>query len=134
MRKFRSIAAVIIVLAALAWQYLPQLTNPSSRAPATQASPAARQLPHNLPPQVADTLALIRRDGPFPYRRDGVVFHNREGHLPQRPDGYYHEYTVPTPGARTRGARRIVTGGTPPVVFWYTGDHYRSFIRLEGQP
>lgn len=84
-----------------------------------------------LPPEAVATLALIRQGGPFPYRQDGTTFFNREGLLPQKPRGYYREYTVPTPGARNRGARRFVTGGNPPEVFYYTEDHYRSFRRIE---
>jgi len=87
-----------------------------------------------LPAEAIDTLALIQRGGPFPYRKDGTVFQNRERLLPQKTRGYYREYTVPTPGARDRGARRIVTGGNPPEVFYYTDDHYRSFRRVEPQP
>jgi guanyl-specific ribonuclease Sa len=87
-------------------------------------------LPSSLPPAARDTLALIARGGPFPHRQDGVVFGNYEHRLPERPRGYYHEYTVDTPGARTRGTRRIITGGTPPEVYYYTGDHYRSFRRF----
>ncbi|KAA3652594.1 MAG: ribonuclease [Proteobacteria bacterium] len=83
-----------------------------------------------LPPEALATLALIDHGGPFPYRKDGTVFHNRERLLPQKPRGYYREYTVPTPGERTRGARRIVTGGTPPEIYYYTADHYRSFRRI----
>jgi ribonuclease T1 len=78
------------------------------------------------------TLSLIKRGGPFPYSRDGIVFENRERLLPARPSGYYREYTVPTPGLSHRGARRIVTGGNPPEVFYYTDDHYRSFRLIEG--
>jgi ribonuclease T1 len=85
-----------------------------------------------LPPEAAATLQLIERGGPFPHRQDGTVFQNRERLLPQKPQGYYREYTVPTPGARDRGARRIVTGGDPPEVFYYTDDHYRSFRVIEG--
>lgn len=84
-----------------------------------------------FPPEAWQTLALIERGGPFPYRKDGTTFFNREGLLPDRPRGYYREFTVPTPGARDRGARRIVTGGKPPEVFYYTADHYRSFRRIE---
>src|SRR5689334_21028350 len=64
----------------------------------------------NLPAEARQTLVLIKRGGPFPFRRDGVVFGNFEQHLPFRPRGYYREYTVPTPGARDRGARRIIAG------------------------
>jgi len=88
----------------------------------------------SLPQEVLATLERIQRGGPFPYRKDGTVFQNREQHLPRQARGYYREYTVPTPGARDRGARRIVTGGNPPEVFYYTADHYRSFRRIEPKP
>jgi ribonuclease T1 len=81
-----------------------------------------------LPPEARHTLVLIKRGGPFPYARDGSVFSNRERHLPMHPRGYYREYTVPTPGAHNRGARRIVSGSTG--EYWYTADHYRSFRRI----
>ena len=87
-----------------------------------------------LPAEATETLALIQDRGPFPYRKDGSVFHNRERLLPHKPSGYYREYTVPTPGARDRGARRIVSGGDPPVVYYYTDDHYRSFRQLDPRP
>jgi ribonuclease T1 len=81
-----------------------------------------------LPPEARATLARIQNGGPFPYARDGVVFSNREGQLPRRKRGYYHEYTVKTPGARDRGARRIVVGEGGER--YYTEDHYRSFRRI----
>jgi guanyl-specific ribonuclease Sa len=84
-----------------------------------------------LPPEARDTLALIRQGGPYPYRRDGVTFQNREGRLPDAPNGFYREYTVTTPGSRDRGARRIISGGRPATVFYYTDDHYRSFRRIQ---
>ncbi|MET9956496.1 ribonuclease domain-containing protein [Streptomyces sp. NPDC006339] len=80
----------------------------------------------HLPPQAHDTLDLIEAGGPFPYRQDGTVFQNREGILPSRTTGYYHEYTVITPGSETRGARRIVTGSADREDY-YTADHYASF-------
>jgi ribonuclease T1 len=89
-----------------------------------------------LPPEVGQTLALIRQGGPFPYRKDGTVFGNRERLLPSQPRGYYFEYTVPTPASRDRGARRIVAGkGVTGNVatggeYYYTDDHYRSFRRI----
>jgi ribonuclease T1 len=85
-----------------------------------------------LPREARDVLALIRAGGPFRYERDGVVFGNRERSLPRRPPGYYHEYTVRTPGERTRGARRIVCGGAreAPEVCYYTSDHYATFRRI----
>ena len=87
-----------------------------------------------LPPAALETLALIQRGGPFPYRKDGTTFQNRERLLPAKPRGYYREYTVPTPGSRDRGARRIVAGGNPPEVFYYTADHYSSFRQIEPLP
>ncbi|MBU8826441.1 ribonuclease [Mycolicibacterium goodii] len=90
----------------------------------------------SLPPEVSDTVELIESGGPFPYpRNDGVVFGNFEGLLPEHERGYYREYTVPTPGLQHRGARRIVTGGTPlddPPEMYYTGDHYESFCLIGG--
>ncbi|MYX94406.1 ribonuclease [Streptomyces sp. SID486] len=80
----------------------------------------------DLPSQAHDTLKLIDQGGPFPYSQDGVVFQNREGVLPSRTTGYYHEYTVITPGSPTRGARRIVTGEQSREDY-YTADHYASF-------
>lgn len=81
-----------------------------------------------LPPEAAATLKLIRQGGPFPHRKDGTVFGNRERLLPLRARGYYREYTVPTPGSRDRGARRIVAGAGG--EYYFTGDHYRSFRRI----
>jgi ribonuclease T1 len=79
-----------------------------------------------LPSQAHDTLDLIEQGGPYPYSRDGTVFQNREGVLPSQSSGYYHEYTVITPGSSTRGARRIVTGEETREDY-YTADHYESF-------
>lgn len=86
-----------------------------------------------LPPEALRTLRAIDAGGPFRYRQDGGTFGNRERRLPARPRGWYREYTVDTPGARDRGARRIVTGGDPPREFFYSGDHYRSFRRIDAQ-
>jgi ribonuclease T1 len=82
-----------------------------------------------LPPQASTTVALILHDGPFPYRQDGVVFANAERHLPIEARGYYHEFTVRTPGSTDRGARRIITGLDG--QFYYTADHYESFRRVD---
>ncbi|MFI6464819.1 ribonuclease domain-containing protein [Streptomyces sp. NPDC050528] len=78
-----------------------------------------------LPAEARRTVALIDQGGPFPYAKDGVVFGNYEKLLPQQKRGYYHEYTVRTPGSRDRGARRIVTGQDGEI--YYTDDHYKSF-------
>ena len=85
----------------------------------------------SLPPEANKTLALITSGGPFPHHRDGSTFQNREHQLPDHPGGYYREYTVETPGAPDRGGRRIVTGGNPPAVYYYSEDHYQTFRRLE---
>ncbi|MFI5528517.1 ribonuclease domain-containing protein [Kitasatospora sp. NPDC051853] len=84
-----------------------------------------------LPQQARDTLGLIAKGGPYPYRSDGIVFENREGRLPREKSGYYHEYTVITPGAPTRGARRIVTGEAG-QQYW-TEDHYGSFSEVDSR-
>ncbi|MFD6110229.1 ribonuclease domain-containing protein [Streptomyces yangpuensis] len=78
-----------------------------------------------LPRQARDVLALIDKGGPYPYRQDGTVFGNFEKVLPRQKRGYYHEFTVRTPGERDRGARRIVTGEGG--EFYYTDDHYETF-------
>lgn len=84
-----------------------------------------------LPPEARQTLVLIKQGGPFPYAKDGARFGNYEGVLPRQHRGYYREYTVRTPGARNRGARRIVAGGTPPrAAYYYTADHYATFRRI----
>ncbi len=81
-----------------------------------------------LPPEARYTLRLIKQGGPFHYERDGAVFGNFERKLPKRPRGYYHEYTVKTPRARNRGARRIISGEVN--EYYYTADHYQSFKRI----
>jgi ribonuclease T1 len=87
-----------------------------------------------LPAEAQATHRLILAGGPFPYSKDGTVFGNRERLLPAKARGHYREYTVPTPGARNRGARRIVCGGRPPTQpesCFYTDDHYSSFRRIQ---
>ena len=86
----------------------------------------------DLPKEGREVLALIHGGGPFTYDRDGVVFGNYERLLPSERKGYYHEYTVHTPGTKSRGARRIICGGPKqkPDACYYTSDHYRSFKRI----
>lgn len=87
----------------------------------------------SLPAEARQTEELIRSGGPFPHSKDGTVFGNRERLLPQESRGFYREYTVKTPGARSRGARRIVCGGVKaraPEACYYTADHYASFKRI----
>ena len=86
-----------------------------------------------LPPQGRTTYRLIFEGGPFPFEKDGSVFGNRERLLPFHQRGYYREYTVPTPRAKDRGARRIVCGGytqNRPRNCYYTSDHYNSFRKI----
>jgi ribonuclease T1 len=85
-----------------------------------------------LPKQGAQIHALILQGGPFVHEKDGSVFGNREQLLPAQKRGYYREYTVPTPGAKNRGKRRIVCGGQAkaPDVCYYTADHYASFRKI----
>lgn len=104
-------------------------------APTTTPALAEIQL-SELPVQAQETHRLILAGGPFPYAKDGVVFGNRERLLPRKARGFYREYTVKTPGARTRGARRLICGGTPPTApeaCYYTDDHYASFKRVRAQ-
>ena len=104
----------------------------ASSACARKAPDAASVAAAELPKEARQTLANVRAGPPFPYERDGIAFGNREQLLPAKPRGYYREYTVRTPGERSRGARRIVCGGKPasPEACWYTDDHYSSFRRI----
>ena len=88
---------------------------------------------NDLPPQGRQTYTLILQGGPFPYDKDGSVFGNRERQLPVHARGYYREYTVKTPGVKSRGARRIACGGPPrnPEVCYYSEDHYASFRKID---
>ena len=132
-RTWRTLIPLIALAVLVGYLYAhrnPAVTPPAMPPSiASNAAPtsAPATLPAFLPPEAVHTLALIANGGPFPHRQDGVVFGNYEHLLPAKPRGYYHEYTVETPGARDRGARRIITGDNPPEVYYYTDDHYRSF-------
>jgi ribonuclease T1 len=111
-------------------------TSSTSSSPddTTDATDAASGLPvvrlAALPPEAARTVELIDAGGPFPEPdHDGGTFGNREELLPDRPMGYYREYTVPTPGVDDRGARRIVAGDDGEELYW-TDDHYSSFALI----
>jgi len=128
-KRDRALRAAVVYATALA------LLLPGSAGPALgRTSPDA--LPEitlsDLPKEARELRALIDKGGPFRYSRDGVVFGNREHILPAKPRGYYHEYTVRTPGAKDRGARRMVCGGpkTMPDICYYSDDHYQTFRRI----
>ena len=109
-------------------------TAPQPRGPAEVPEATSRTIATaQLPAQGQDVMKLIYAGGPFKYDKDGVVFGNRERILPAKNRGFYREYTVRTPGERTRGARRIVCGGlkpTAPDACYYTDDHYASFRKI----
>jgi ribonuclease T1 len=119
--KFKSALAVIL----LALLCLAPAAFARGEAPGAYAEATAAQ----LPPEARQTIALIRKGGPFPHERDDVVFGNFEKRLPAKERGYYREYTVRTPGTKSRGARRIVAGKGGEL--YYTDDHYRSFRRIK---
>jgi guanyl-specific ribonuclease Sa len=132
---------VLLLMGAVLWwaqrpgERVPSIASGTGAGITRQApAPVADGTPSFLPAEAQETLGLIARGGPFPNRQDGSVFGNREGRLPDKPRGYYHEYTVSTPGASNRGTRRIITGGTPPTVYYYTDDHYETFRRFQANP
>jgi ribonuclease T1 len=120
------VAAVVLLLTAAA--LTSRYGHGSAPAPAAGVWSVRTVHVADLPQQARQTLALIASGGPFPYAQDGVVFTNREGLLPNEPTGYYHEYTVVTPGSPDRGARRIIAGGGGQQ--YYTDDHYSSFLEV----
>ena len=100
----------------------------STTRPAKDAAGFTIVRPAQLPKEAQQTLALVEKGGPYPYDRDGIEFQNREKILPKKAAGYYHEYTVVTPGSDDRGARRIIAGSAGER--YYTADHYASFVRV----
>lgn len=137
-RKRISTALIgLIALVVVGWfgrDYAGLDTEPRPQSSSSVPGAVESGLPVNplstLPPEVATTWRLIGTNGPFPHpAKDGTVFGNREGMLPEEKSGYYHEYTVPTPGSSDRGARRLVTGRSSEV--YYTQDHYESFVVVD---
>lgn len=129
-------APAVAVPAERATPPLPTVIPPLAAPPAIVLAGQVPRYPAFLPREAHAVLDDIARGGPYAYRQDGNVFLNRERRLPPRPQGYYREYTVPTPGAGDRGPRRIVTGGglpgeRRPAQYWYSADHYRSFRRFD---
>ena len=124
------LAALVLVAALLVVFLRPLDAEPSAPAGTDPESGLPMVALATLPVEARRTVALIDRGGPFPYgAKDGAVFRNRERLLPARPNGFYREYTVPTPGEDDRGPRRIVTGDGGNQLF-YTADHYASFVRV----
>jgi ribonuclease T1 len=103
----------------------------AASGPQDRSAPAAITK-SQLPTEAAETLRLIKAGGPFPFGEDGVLFRNSAVMLPQHPRGYYHAYTVRTPGSTDRGQRRIVCGGPRKQTSdcYYTDDYYASFKRI----
>lgn len=151
--SFGIVAVAVLVLGLLAYQFLPGSDSASTSSVAvsdqdraeTQVLLDEAARPDDtstdviydrtisvdeLPPEAIDTLLLIDSDGPYPYRKDGSTFQNREGRLPDRSGNHYREFTVETPGSPDRGARRIVAGGDG-ELYW-TADHYDSFAQIVG--
>ena len=137
-----AVAAVLLV-GLWFWSGQGQGPSSSSSSPSLSLAQSSSSAPRDasglpvvavsaLPVEARETLVLIAAGGPFPYSRDGVVFQNRERILPRRATGWYHEYTVPTPGEDDRGARRIVTGKDG-LRYW-SDDHYDSFSVIQEEP
>ncbi len=135
---FALVGLIVLVLAG--WLVKDLSSGSGSPAPTTSASASANVpgsssgLPvktlSSLPKETAATWKLIQQGGPFPYpKNDGVVFHNNGNVLPRNKDGYYHEYTVDTPGAKNRATRRLITGSQREL--YYTDDHYDSFAVVD---
>jgi ribonuclease T1 len=128
---FRLLAALALALAVGACASAPAARTSTARGrPAATASGLGTINAADLPAEARTTLGLIAQGGPYPFRQDGVTFQNRERRLPREPSGYYREFTVPTPGAADRGARRIIAGKNGER--YYTPDHYRTFLIIEG--
>jgi ribonuclease T1 len=133
-QRRRPLLALIILILLLGGGYTARAVQDHSSSMARptvsgSTTSAGSVMLSSLPAQARETVALIEHGGPFPYAQDGTVYDNLERQLPAHPVGYYHEYTVPTPGSADRGARRIVTGKDG--SYWYTGDHYASFQRID---
>ena len=130
LKKLRRATALAVALLALLLTATPPAI---ARGPAVFGTVTLA----TLPAEARQTYTLIRSGGPFPFAKDGVTFGNYENALPKRRRGYYHEYTVPTPRAKNRGARRIVCGGEAadwarkqPAACYYTDDHYATFREI----
>jgi guanyl-specific ribonuclease Sa len=128
-RSVKTLLPLLIAIFAVLGLTTPGLAEERAAAPCGDTSGFDVVPLSSLPPEATDTAELIEQGGPFPYPEDGTVFQNREGLLPDCDTGYYHEYTVETPGSPDRGARRIVTGDAG--EHFYTDDHYASFDLID---
>jgi len=128
-RRLALTASSVFLAAALACSQVAAARTP---APDDAGAQVGSVSVSGLPREAVNTLGLIAEGGPYPFEKDGVVFGNYERQLPRHRRGYYHEYTVPTPRAHNRGARRIVCGGPLRRTdnCYYTDDHYASFKRI----
>ena len=127
-RRITTALVGLLVLVVVGW-FVRDVTGPQHQVPGAESGLPVRPI-SSLPPEVEQTWELINRGGPFPFpEKDGTVFGNREELLPNKPRGYYREYTVPTPGSSDRGARRLVTGEESEL--YYTSDHYESFVVVD---
>jgi ribonuclease T1 len=133
-----SVLCLLIILAGCGYfspNTMPAFTEARPDTPAISVAPSKTPgdvesiSVQDLPPEGRTTLELIKSGGPFPYSKDGSVFNNFEAILPRKPAGYYHEYTVITPGSPDRGARRIIAGDNGD--YYYTEDHYLSFQLIQ---
>jgi len=133
----KSLAALLLAVlglslapaSATAWEGGGRRSHHRSATPATVAQDGSGITDPAERAEIRRMLDRIAAGGPFRHRQDGVVFGNREGRLPAQARGYYHEYTVETPGARDRGARRIIRGQSGEL--YYTRDHYRTFQKID---
>ena len=124
------IAALIAAMFYIGYQQNHDSGNdPQPSSPSVAATASGHFTVGDLPKEARETLALIDHGGPYPYRQDNTVFGNRERRLPIKPSGYYHEFTVTTPGSDDRGARRLIRGRDGET--YYTSDHYASFHLVE---
>ncbi len=133
-RRVATAAALVVAATFATGGFVPAQARsaPSADVAGEVAADVGTVAVSQLPSEAVNTLGLIAAGGPYPFAKDGVVFGNFERMLPYHRRGYYHEYTVPTPRARNRGARRIVCGGALRQTgnCYYSDDHYASFKRI----
>jgi ribonuclease T1 len=121
-RPYLTAAAIVVLTAVFASPAVLARDNGASAIATREIAVSA------MPREAQHTLQSIKRGGPYAFERDGAIFGNYERRLPPRRRGYYREYTVPTPGAKNRGARRIIAGADG--AYYYSDDHYRTFQRI----